>query len=412
MPEQGTRPVNKYLPPRDRDDRRPRAAARPAARGGGRLPRLARPDARPPLSMHPAPSIIVFTTLSGLGFGLMAWLGIGAHQPAGWAPPPSAPSPLAPRRRRPARQPPPPRPAAPLPQGLLPVAHAPGSAARRCSPSPRSPPSRSSPRSGCSSACAPAPLGWPAAALALATVFATAMIYAQMRSVPRWRSPLTPALFLLAALAGGALLAGAAGAGALAPRGPRPRPARRLGARATGASPRAGTHARHRHRPRRPRPAAAARAAAHRAELPPARDGARRRPRARAQAARWPASPSPCALPLGARAARAPGPCAVAVAALAACRRRRWSCAGSSSRRPNTWLDSTTEGGKTADPVDPGGCRRRMAKKPDKPPKRSSTAARAAPASRRGCRWRRSAGGARPRACASCSSPAATPAAG
>ena len=28
--------------------------------------------------MHPAPSIIAFTTLSGLGFGLMAWLGLGA----------------------------------------------------------------------------------------------------------------------------------------------------------------------------------------------------------------------------------------------------------------------------------------------------------------------------------------------
>ena len=53
-------------------------------------------------------------------------------------------------------------------------------------------------------------LGVPAAALALATVFATAMIYAQLRSVPRWRSPLTPVLFLLFALAGGALLAGAA----------------------------------------------------------------------------------------------------------------------------------------------------------------------------------------------------------
>ena len=52
-------------------------------------------------------------------------------------------------------------------------------------------------------------LGIPAAALALTTVFATAMIYAQMRSLPRWRSPLTPLLFLLFALAGGALLAGA-----------------------------------------------------------------------------------------------------------------------------------------------------------------------------------------------------------
>jgi DMSO reductase anchor subunit len=53
-------------------------------------------------------------------------------------------------------------------------------------------------------------LGVPAAALALATVVATAMIYAQMKSVPRWRSPVTPVLFLLFALAGGALLAGAA----------------------------------------------------------------------------------------------------------------------------------------------------------------------------------------------------------
>ena len=29
--------------------------------------------------MHPAPSIIAFTTLSGLGFGLMAWLGVGTQ---------------------------------------------------------------------------------------------------------------------------------------------------------------------------------------------------------------------------------------------------------------------------------------------------------------------------------------------
>ena len=37
------------------------------------------------------------------------------------------------------------------------------------------------------------------------------MIYAQLRSVPRWHSPLTPLLFLLAALAGGALLSGETG---------------------------------------------------------------------------------------------------------------------------------------------------------------------------------------------------------
>ncbi len=50
-------------------------------------------------------------------------------------------------------------------------------------------------------------LGLLAAASALLTVFATSMIYAQMKSIPRWNSFLTPAMFLLYALAGGALLA-------------------------------------------------------------------------------------------------------------------------------------------------------------------------------------------------------------
>ena len=27
--------------------------------------------------MHPAPSVIFFTAFSGLGFGLLAWLGLG-----------------------------------------------------------------------------------------------------------------------------------------------------------------------------------------------------------------------------------------------------------------------------------------------------------------------------------------------
>ena len=31
--------------------------------------------------MHPAPSVILFTTFSGLGFGLLFWLGIGACPP-------------------------------------------------------------------------------------------------------------------------------------------------------------------------------------------------------------------------------------------------------------------------------------------------------------------------------------------
>ena len=55
-----------------------------------------------------------------------------------------------------------------------------------------------------------APLGYVAGALCLFTVFTTAMIYTQIKAVPRWHQPLaTPALFLSFALTGGALLAGA-----------------------------------------------------------------------------------------------------------------------------------------------------------------------------------------------------------
>lgn len=53
----------------------------------------------------------------------------------------------------------------------------------------------------------PALVGAVGAVLSLATVFATSMIYAQLKTVPRWNSPLTPALFLAYALAGGAILA-------------------------------------------------------------------------------------------------------------------------------------------------------------------------------------------------------------
>ena len=34
--------------------------------------------------MHPAPSVIIFTTFSGLGFGLLAWLGFGYPDVRGW----------------------------------------------------------------------------------------------------------------------------------------------------------------------------------------------------------------------------------------------------------------------------------------------------------------------------------------
>ena len=34
--------------------------------------------------MHPAPSIIAFTTFSGLGLGLLFWLGVDPEAPTGW----------------------------------------------------------------------------------------------------------------------------------------------------------------------------------------------------------------------------------------------------------------------------------------------------------------------------------------
>ena len=45
----------------------------------------------------------------------------------------------------------------------------------------------------------------------LVTVFTTAMIYAQLKTVPRWNTPITAVLLLLLSLCGGALLAGQVG---------------------------------------------------------------------------------------------------------------------------------------------------------------------------------------------------------
>ena len=55
-------------------------------------------------------------------------------------------------------------------------------------------------------------LGWGVAALATATVYSTAMIYAQLRTVPRWSGTPTPWLFLILAGAGGLLANAAASA--------------------------------------------------------------------------------------------------------------------------------------------------------------------------------------------------------
>lgn len=49
-------------------------------------------------------------------------------------------------------------------------------------------------------------LGYLASAMAMFTVFTTAMIYTQMKTVPRWNAASTPLLFWLYSAAGGALL--------------------------------------------------------------------------------------------------------------------------------------------------------------------------------------------------------------
>ena len=55
------------------------------------------------------------------------------------------------------------------------------------------------------------PLGYIGAALSILTVFATSMIYAQLKTVPRWNHWSTPVLFLALSLGGGGLLAGQVG---------------------------------------------------------------------------------------------------------------------------------------------------------------------------------------------------------
>jgi sulfite dehydrogenase (quinone) subunit SoeC len=155
--------------------------------------------------MHPAPSLIAFTTLSGFGFGLMAWLGAGLG-------PGGTPGLLA----------------ALLALGtasaglLASLAHLgnPQRAWRALSQWRSSWLSREGVAAIATLAAftafaaaqalgRPVPaLGWLAAALALATVLCTAMIYAQLRTVPRWNTPLTPAVFMLFALTGPAILLG------------------------------------------------------------------------------------------------------------------------------------------------------------------------------------------------------------
>lgn len=157
--------------------------------------------------MHPAPSVIVFTTLSGLGFGLLVWLGLGMPAVTGW-----------------------------VAFAFFVIAYGLAVGGLLASTFHLGHPERamkafSQWRSSWLSregVCAVAALlvmglyaaalvfldtriailGWLGALLSLGTVFTTSMIYAQLTTIPRWKTPLTPALLVAISLAGGALLAG------------------------------------------------------------------------------------------------------------------------------------------------------------------------------------------------------------
>ncbi len=157
--------------------------------------------------MHPAHSIIIFTVTSGLGFGLLAWLGLGQPAVTGWG-------------------------AfwyfalafALSVGGLISSTFHLGNPQRAWRAVSQWRSSWLS-REGVLAILTLAVmgiyalfavffgqtltvLGWVGTILALATVFATSMIYAQMKTVPRWNHWSVPALFMVLSIGGGALLTG------------------------------------------------------------------------------------------------------------------------------------------------------------------------------------------------------------
>lgn len=155
--------------------------------------------------MHPAPSVILFSTLSGLGFGFLAFLGWGALTPSGWT-------------------------AFFLwglgyglaVAGLLAATFHLGNPKNALKAFTQWRTSWLSREAWASVATLlilapqalsdifalglPRLLGQVGGVLALVTVFTTAMIYTQIKAVPRWHHWLTPVMFLGFALAGGAML--------------------------------------------------------------------------------------------------------------------------------------------------------------------------------------------------------------
>lgn len=161
--------------------------------------------------MHPAPSVIIFSSLSGAGFGLLFFLGLGVQETSGWVA---------------------------FVFYLIAFALAVGGLLSSVFhlKNPKNAYLAFSQwrtswlsREGWSAAAALVtmglfaigqiffsvtltPLGWIGAALSIFTVFTTSMIYAQLKTIPRWNQiPATPLMFLSCSLAGGALLAGKTG---------------------------------------------------------------------------------------------------------------------------------------------------------------------------------------------------------
>ena len=157
--------------------------------------------------MHPAPSVIFFTTFSGLGFGLLTWLGLGAPDVTGW----TAFAFLAIAYVM-------------AVGGLLASTFHLGRPERAIKAFSQWRSSWLSREAWCSVGALVVMaiygaglvfldtrfqlLGLIGAIFSVLTVFTTSMIYTQLKTIPRWNMPLTPANFLSISLAGGALLAG------------------------------------------------------------------------------------------------------------------------------------------------------------------------------------------------------------
>ena len=157
--------------------------------------------------MHPAPSVIAFTTFSGLGFGLLAWLGLGFPNVTGWTA--FAFFALA---------------YVLAVGGLLASTFHLGRPERAIKAFTQWRSSWLSREAWCAVAALVVMglygaglvffgtrmgvLGLVGAVLCVATVFTTSMIYTQLKTIPRWNMPLTPLKFLAFSVAGGALPSG------------------------------------------------------------------------------------------------------------------------------------------------------------------------------------------------------------